>query len=114
MVEKTIKELFYLLNYKPDEVSEIVKKLLEYIGTEALKEMMEGMHLDKVNDITSYKDAKGHVDSDAMLKIVESASARVLVNYFADNKKNFDEKQKEIFLSFLLTSKLQRELEKNT
>ena len=112
IVRSTLLELFDLLGYDKKEAEKTIGAILTSIEKEVLGEVHEGLQSNERNETNDLKSARGCMKEEEFLHTIETASSRVLVNFFADNKKDFDERQKEVFLAFLLTNKLKRELEK--
>lgn len=114
VIEKTLLELFRLLGFEVEIAKKTVKELLSKIEEEAVFETHEGIHNSKKDKIKNLDQAAKALGDEVFKKIVETASSKILVAYFANNKKGYTENQKEVFLTFLLTNKIHRELEKAT
>ncbi len=111
VLNTTLEQLFDLLGYTVQTKKDIVRSIAKEIEQEALKEAKNGVgeniaieSLNKVQKILGKRET---------FHILEAVAARVLVNFFAEHKRNYSEQQKEVFLTFLLTNKLKRELEKS-
>ena len=104
IIKAELENLFKLLEINSDLAKKDISMLLNDITTEAIFEAKEGLKKENAEKINSLEYAA--------LDKVETASSRILVRYYANHKKNYNERQKEIFLTFLLTNKLQRTLSK--
>jgi transposase-like protein len=107
VLRETLENLFVLLDYK----NATTKNVFEEIEKEINAEMKKGL-LKESKCPKSIHELEKMLTEEEVLQVLETSASRVLVDFFAEHKKRFDERQKEVYLTFLLTNKLQRELEK--
>ena len=103
-IRNTLLELFRLLGATADSAATDVDELIKLIEHETMTEIIDGLKKEHAESIASIDDAGHHIDEESLKKLLETASSRTLVTYYAKNKKGYSENQKEIFLTFLTTN----------
>ena len=114
IVQEELDALFKLLKYGVIDHKKAVEEIVRKIEREIIFELEEGLEKQHCKECDGeLSKLKQHVDSETFNKTTETAASRIMVAYYAEAKKEYNEEQKEIFLTFLLTNKLQRALEKD-